>query len=52
MNEEQAKQILKQEGPPVSIVDHIEALHIAIQVIGDNASMKEIWQWANNEEKK
>lgn len=51
MDEEHAKQILRQEGPPSNIADHIEALHIAVQVIGDNASMEEIWRWVNNEEK-
>lgn len=49
MTEAEAKKILKQSGPPQNIAKHIEALHVAIQILGDGATMKEIWKWAETE---
>lgn len=49
MTEAEAKKILKQSGPPENIADHIEALQVAIQILGDDATMKEIWKWAETE---
>lgn len=45
MTEEEAKEVLRRSGPPVSILEHIEALHVAISVLGDDATMKDIWKW-------
>ena len=46
MTEAEAKKILKQSGPPENIADHIEALQVALQVLGNDATMREVWQWA------
>ena len=46
MTEEEAKKVLRQTGPLGNIVEHIEALRVAVQVLGDEATMKEIWKWA------
>lgn len=48
LSEEEAKEILRKEGPPENIVDHIEALQVAVRVLGDRATMKDIWEWAEN----
>jgi hypothetical protein len=46
MTEEKAKEVLRRSGPPENVAEHIEALHVALQVLGNGVSMKEIWQWA------
>lgn len=48
MTEAEAKKIIKKNGPPENIVEHIEALRVAVSVLGDNATMKEIWKWAES----
>ena len=49
MSEEEAKAILRKEGPPVNIAEHIEALHVAVQRLGESCTMKDIWEWAERE---
>ena len=46
MTEEKAKEVLRRSGPPENVADHIEALHVALQVLGNDATMREVWQWA------
>jgi hypothetical protein len=46
MTEEKAKEVLRRSGPPENVAEHIEALHVALRVLGDDVSMKEIWKWA------
>lgn len=50
MSEEGAKAILRKEGPPVNIAEHIEALHVAVQKLGESCTMKDIWEWAERGE--
>lgn len=51
MTKEEAKEVLRQTGPPGNIVEHIEALHVALQVLGSEASMEDIWKWVEKGEK-
>lgn len=46
MNELEAKTILSSYGPPVNIARHIEAINFAIEKLGEQATMEEIWRWA------
>lgn len=48
MTEEEAKEIIRREGPPENITEHIEALHVAVRVLGNDCTMKDIWEWADN----
>ena len=50
MTEEKAKEVLRRSGPVENVAEHIEALHVALQVLGDNVSMKGIWKWAEGGE--
>ena len=49
MTEEKAKEVLRRSGPPENVAEHIEALHVALQALGENVSMKGIWKWAEGE---
>lgn len=49
MTEAKAKEVLRRSGPPENVAEHIEALQVAIQILGDDATMKEIWKWAETE---
>lgn len=46
MTEAKAKEVLRRYGPPENVAEHIEALQVALYVLGDDVSMKEIWKWA------
>lgn len=41
-----AKEILRQEGPPANIAEHIEAMQVAVRELGDGATMRDVWRWA------
>lgn len=47
MNELEAKTILSSYGPPANIRKHIEAIEVATKILGEDATMTEIWRWAN-----
>jgi hypothetical protein len=46
---ERAKQIINSYGAPVNIAEHIEAINVALRVLGGKATMAEIWRWAKND---
>lgn len=52
MTELEAKTILSSYGPPVNIAKHIEAIEFATKILGENATMTEIWRWANERTEK
>lgn len=47
MTEQEAKTILSSYGPPANTRKHIEAIEVAISSLGEDATMTEIWRWAN-----
>lgn len=46
MTEAEAKKILSEYGAPANIAEHIEAIRVALRVLGEKATMAEIWRWA------
>ena len=52
MTEQEAKKILTEYGAPANIVEHIEAIRVALEVLGKTATMGEIWAWAKQPEKR
>ena len=50
MTQERAKQIINSYGAPANIVEHMEAIQTAQRILGDGATMKEIWRWAQDGE--
>jgi hypothetical protein len=51
MTEQEAKKILTEYGAPANIAQHIEAINVAIEVLGEDATMEDIWRWAKQPEK-
>lgn len=45
MTEQQAKTIINSYGYP-NIRKHLAAIRVALRVLGDDATMTEIWAWA------
>ena len=46
MTEQEAKTILCSYGPPANVQTHIEAIEVAVSVLGEDATMEQIWKWA------
>ena len=49
MTEAEAKRILTEYGAPANIAEHIEAIRVALEVLGEGATMEDIWKWASAE---
>jgi len=49
MTEQEAKAILTTYGAPANIAQHIEAINIALEVLGEDATMEDVWKWASAE---
>ena len=49
MTQQRAKQIINSYGAPANIVEHMEAIQTAQRILGEDASMKEIWRWAQDD---
>ena len=49
MTEQEAKAIISSYGAPANIAQHIEAINVALRVLGGKATMAEIWRWAKND---
>ena len=49
MTEAEAKRILTEYGAPANIAEHIEAIRVALRVLGEDATMEDIWKWASTE---
>lgn len=47
MTEYEAKTILRSYGPPVNVRKHIEAIEVATKILGEEATMEDIWRWAS-----
>ena len=49
MTEAEAKKILTEYGAPANIAQHIEAIQVALRVLGEDATMEDVWKWASAE---
>ena len=49
MTEAEAKKILSEYGAPANIAEHIEAIRVALEVLGEDATMEDVWKWASAE---
>jgi len=49
MTEAEAKRILTEYGAPANIAEHIEAIRVALRVLGQDATMEDVWKWASAE---
>ena len=49
MTEAEAKKILSEYGAPANIAEHIEAIQVALEVLGEDATMEDVWKWASAE---
>ena len=49
MTEQEAKRILAEYGAPANIAQHIEAINVALRVLGRDATMEDVWKWASAE---
>lgn len=47
MTEQEAKEIIKNESY-TNIRKHLEAIQVAIKVLGENCTMADIWRWADD----
>ena len=50
MTEAEAKRILTEYGAPANIAEHIEAIRVALRVLGEDATMEEILKWAESKD--
>lgn len=51
MTEEEAKEIINEPGYP-DVTKTIEAIHVAEEALGDDATMSEIFKWASGKNEK
>ena len=49
MTEQEAKAIISSYGAPANIAQHIEAIQVALEVLGEDATMEDIWRWASDQ---
>lgn len=45
MTEQEAKEIIKNE-PYTNVRKHLEAIQVAIKVLGEDCTMADVWKWA------
>ena len=49
MTEQEAKAIINSYGAPANIAKHIEAINVALEVLGQDATMEDVWRWASDQ---
>lgn len=49
MTEEEAKEVINKD-PEGNITKRLEAINTALSVLGKDATMKEIWKWAEGKQ--
>ena len=49
MTEQKAKAIISSYGTPANIAQHIEAIQVALRVLGQDATMEDVWSWASDQ---
>lgn len=47
MTEERAKEVIRSD-PTGSIADRLEAIQVAREVLGEDCTMAQIWEWVDN----
>lgn len=47
MTEQEAKNIIRNE-PYTNVLKHLEAIQVAVKVLGENCTMTDIWKWAES----
>ena len=50
MTEAEAKRIISSYGAPANIAQHIEAINVALEVLGKTATMGDILKWAESKD--
>ena len=50
MTEQEAKAIISSYGVPANIAQHIEAIRVALRVLGQDATTGEILKWAESKD--
>ena len=50
MTEAEAKRIISSYGAPANIAEHIEAINVALRVLGEDATTWEILKWAESKD--
>ncbi len=50
MTEAEAKRIISSYGAPANIAEHIEAIQVALRVLGEDATMEDVYEWASTED--
>lgn len=50
MTEQEAKAIISSYGAPANIAEHIEAIRVALRVLGKTATMGDILKWAESKD--
>lgn len=48
MTEQEAKAIISSYGAPANIAEHIEAINVALEALGRDATMEDGWKWAEH----
>ena len=48
MTEQEAQAVIRND-PEGNIAKRLEAIDVAISVLGDDCTMSDIWKWANEE---
>lgn len=49
MNVQRAKEIIRNDTPSGNVFERIEALKVAQSILGDDATMGDIWRWAEHD---
>jgi len=47
MTEERAKEVIRSD-PTGNIAERIEALEVAREVLGEDCTLEDIWEWVDN----
>ena len=47
MTEEEARVVIRSE-PYTNVRKHLEAIRVAEEVLGEDATLEQIWRWAEN----
>ena len=50
MTEAEAKRIISSYGAPANIAQHIEAINVALEVLGKTATIGDILKWAESKD--
>lgn len=46
MTEEEAKTIIREDAPDGNVRKRIEAIQVAVRILGNDCTMADVWKWA------